>query len=95
LKPPKRKADDRLAQRRISEADRLALRAECDKLKPDGIPQAMWDELNDDLDRQDAVEFADLVKGIQEYEDEHPDEPREPATASKKATAKRTKPKSR
>ena len=41
-------------------------------------PQAVWDALNDDLDRQEAVEYADLIKAVQQYEEDNPDEPREP-----------------
>lgn len=53
-------------------------RAGCDALKPESTPQAVWDALNDDLDRQEAVEYADLIKAVQQYEEDNPDEPREP-----------------
>lgn len=77
MKPQKRTATDRGFSRE-----------EANKLKPASTPQAVWDALNDQLDRQDAVEYADLIKAIQEHEKNNP-------KAIKKAKTKRPKPKTR
>ena len=69
-----------VASNTSKESDRLALRAELNKLKPGFMSQADWDEEMDRQDKQDEVTLAALIKSGEQYNLDHPDETPTPAT---------------